>query len=364
LQPEAGHRFIDIDVLDRGFSPLAQQAFAGDVVRWTTRSASHNIVAYAPDKKFNSNPTGEAANVLKPGDVYCITYAGGSVWYRDWFSNTSVIYPSGVCDGRCGSISDRTEVPAAPSITTPPAPSSVRPSKVTGTSEPLTLVKIAEVPAGEPAYDKGTPMAQALAGENGAWTAYIDLTGGTHYFVARAVDAAGREGPDSTSSGAGAGVPTAFEVTADTAPPAVTVDRPASETSINQPNGQVYVNNDVTLTGTATDDIGVSRVEITVSDLRAPAQLVLGPSAPQSIVKISAACTPKCENAPQSATWSKTFGPYTRTGIGANPTNDNNIDLKSGIYEISVVAFDPWGNKSSEVKMTIVLLGREVFTGV
>lgn len=339
LTPASGRRFIDIQVLEQGFVPFTQQAFAGDVIRWKVGGSSrHIILPYAP----KNVPGFGQSQELQPGDVHCITFGGGSVWYRDGKGQTSVVEASGVCHGRCASISDRTADPVPPSITPPSGPSTTRPTEVKGTSEPLTLVKLAALPAGETAYDAGSPIGAALADETGAWTAQLDLDGGTHNLAGRAVDAAGRESEDSTSTGS----PVAIEVVKDSEPPALTASQPTPPVLLAGTK----------VTGAATDNGRVTQVVVVVSDIR-NGQLLLGDSgrATTIISKFDVCAPDPC--APGTYPWTFTLAPVSRivaTIPGqAQPTV---IGLATGIYTVRIIAYDAWLNASAPVEFNVAVV--------
>lgn len=338
--PNPGRRYIDIDVLEQGFSPLAQQAFAGDVVRWTVRSATqHEVMPHAP-----VDIPGWTKTLIAPGDVFCIKFAGGSVWYRDVRSQNSVLTDSGVCHGRCGSISDRTADPAAPAITPPAGPSEQRPTVIQGTSEPFTLVKLASVPAGETAYDAGRPVGQALANQAGAWTARLYLDGGSYSLVARAVDAAGRESVDSTAASGSSPVP--LEVVADSEPPTVVANKPTPPVVLAE----------TAVSGTANDNARVSKVIVVISDLR-NGQNIGGSSGQMSFVLEAFNCNGSpCP--PDQVSWSFTLKPTSIFKVGPLPAEQQprTIGVPSGLFSVRITAFDAWLNASTTESFDVLVV--------
>jgi hypothetical protein len=344
LHPDAGRRFIDIAVLEQGFSPFTQQAFAGDVVRWKVGGSSHHKIGpYAPSTVAGFPITNE----LVPGDVHCIKFAGGSIWYRDPFSNTSIVEASGVCHGRCASISDRLNDPAAPSITPPSGPSTENPTVIAGTSEPLTLVKLADLPADKTAYDDGTPIGQALADETGAWKAYLTLDGGSHNLVARAVDAAGRESVDSTATGSTIPV----EVVKDTEPP----------TLIGTPPAVPVITAGTTVSGRATDNGKVTLVSVVISDLRNGANLLGDSGQSTQEIRYKDFTCPALDTAcaPGNVPWSFVIKPSSRFKVGPVPpqTDPTTLALPSGLFSVKITAYDSWQNKSTTIDFNVVVVG-------
>jgi hypothetical protein len=341
LTPAAGHRYVDIDVLEQGFSPFTQQAFAGDVVRWTVRSATNHILApYAP-----ANVPGFGSGVVAPSDVYCITFGGGSIWYRDARSQNSVVEAdSNVCHGRCGSISDRTAEPAAPSINPPSGPSDQKPTLIQGTSEPFTLVKIASVPSGETAYDTGNPIGQALAGDTGAWKANLYVEGGSYNLVARAIDAAGRESVDSTVGG---GSTVGLQVIQDTEPPVLTATPPTPP----------LLTAGTTLSGTVTDNARVTRVDVVVSDLRDGSNI--GGDSGRATTTIKAWDCGLNPCAPGNVTWKFSIKPVSKFKLTGLPTDPSSVTIPvtSGIFNVRIVAYDAWLNASTTSTFQVVVIG-------
>lgn len=339
--PAAGRRYIDVAMLEQGFSPFTQQAFAGDVVRWTVGGGSQHLIApYAPKtvSGFQASP------VLSPGDVFCILFGGGSVWYRDAHSQSSVVdETSNVCQGRCGSISDRTADPAAPVITPPSGPSETKPTLIQGTSEALTLVKLAEIPSGETAYDKGTPIGQALADENGAWKVNLDLDGGSHNLVARAIDAAGRESVDSTATGS----TVTFDVVKDSEPPALTVTQPTPPILLSGSS----------ISGTATDNARVARVVALISDVR-NGQAIGGHNGQRATVIEQFVCPPPepvCP--PGNVPWSFVLQPASQIIIPVQGQPQPVIvALESGVWTVRITAYDAWNNASPAAEFTVVVV--------
>lgn len=128
-----------------------------------------------------------------------------------------------------------TDPPPAPVITAPVA-SSVNPTRITagGTSQAGTTVYL---------FVDGAPVGSSLAGASGAWTAVLEFTDGTHTLTARAVDDAGKQGPLSAAV-------------------SFVVDARAPEVAITSPQNLAVLPPGSSLSGTATDDRGVSRVEV------------------------------------------------------------------------------------------------------
>jgi len=174
---------VDIDVQSNFFSPSPAHPVAGDTIRWTVQSGGHDVVAYAGTMSF-------ASPFMTSGDpAFTQTYAGGEVLYR--CSPHSFIGSNGVCSGMCGVLSDRTAAPAAPTIATPAAGSTVPVGNVTfsGTSEPWTIVRLREA---------GTPLADVLADGDGGWSIVRSMGGDTHTIEARADAADGTIGGSAT----------------------------------------------------------------------------------------------------------------------------------------------------------------------
>jgi len=141
-----------------------------------------------------------------------------------------------------GSQADTTP-PLAPVISTPASGSSTNDNTPTfaGTAEALSTVRL---------YDgtNTTPKATTTASSTGSWSATSStLSSGTHSLTAKATDAAGNTSPASAAK-------------------SITIDTTAPKVSISSPSSGSTIRGTVTLTATATDNVGVSKVELYVDN--------------------------------------------------------------------------------------------------
>ncbi|MGH9879721.1 MAG: Ig-like domain-containing protein, partial [Nitrososphaerales archaeon] len=133
-----------------------------------------------------------------------------------------------------------TTPPAAPKITNPASGTSTSDTTPTfsGTAEASSTIRL---------YDGSStiPIATTTADSTGSWSATPSstMTAGTHSVTAKCTDAAGNTSPAST----------AVSVTIDTTPPKV---------SIISPSIGAMVKGTITVSVSATDNVGVSKVEL------------------------------------------------------------------------------------------------------
>jgi hypothetical protein len=187
--------------------------------------------------------------------------------------------------------------PPAPAINDPAA-GSYQPAVVTfrGTGEPYATVVVVE---------SGT-IGSATANGFGDWTFAATLSNGPHTVTAYARDPAGNIGPSSP--------PRSFIV--DGTRPVVGFTSGA--------NGIFLPGQPVALTGSASDDYGVQRIELEIDDIRG-----------ERVGSLLASCS-GCPGSPVTWSHSPSLGP--------------------GIYEVRVYAVDRAGNRSQPAETTIYVL--------
>lgn len=226
---------LDIDVRSNFFAPDVARPAAGDTVRWTVRNGFHNVVAYAGEMSFAS----ELMNSSDP--PYTQTYTGGEVLYL--CSPHSSINEAGICSGMCAVLSDRTVAPGPPSVSNPPAGSTVPSEAVTfaGTAEPWTVVRI---------FEGNALLTEALAGQNGAWSTERFMPAGAHSVTVRADGADGTQGGQTSL---------AFTVAGDedTTPPEIEIT--SGKLSGGAGRAGIF--------GYATDAGGVAEIRVRARDL-------------------------------------------------------------------------------------------------
>lgn len=159
----------------------AAAAAAGDTIVWhfADNPNGHDVISYASDHSY----------FVSPEDVvgdYSRTFEGGTVWFRS--RPYSTLNPNGMCGGMCGGYTDRLSAPDAPVITSPPSGATVngRIVTVTGTAQPLTIVRIS---------DNGSLLYEAMSTREGTWSFQLFLAHGEHVVSAQATDVLGRSGP-------------------------------------------------------------------------------------------------------------------------------------------------------------------------
>lgn len=150
---------------------------------------------------------------------------------------------------RAFTISNDFTPPSVPTITSP-AQNAVSGTIVSfaGTAEPGATVRLKE---------GATEVANAVAGNSGAWSTTASVTDGSHSVVATATDPSGNPSD-----------PTAAR--------AFVVDSTKPKATITTANNTVFLPLDgMTFDGTATDNRGVASVQLTVRDARSNQALVL-----------------------------------------------------------------------------------------
>lgn len=290
------------DVTNAGntWTPAAFHAEAGDTIRWTISAGTHTVVKYAGD-----GPAFASGNLTPQSAPYTQPFNGGQVWYRCTFH--SVLNPGGACQGHCGSYTDRTSASAAPSITSPSSGSSVgaNPYPVAGTAEPWMLVVVEQ---------NGTEIGRGQADGSGNWTApATSPAAGSVTITARAFDAEGRVSP--------ASAPVTFDLTSaapDVQPPTVTITTPTLS---------IFVPDEPVITGTASDNVGVMEVKLTIFN-----------AAGQPAGTFFASCP--CPSAPNATiSWSGTLA-----------------GILPGAYNVVATARDAAGRTAGTQPITIVFL--------
>lgn len=166
------------------FSVPSLHASAFDTITWYNQEGRHNIVSYAGDQQVASKM------LYLQGDPFVSTFGGGTLLYRCTYH--SRVTATGVCEGMCAAVTDRTLEPWTPKITSVSAPSSYGRVDLAGTGERWTTIEI---------WEGQTLLASALAGSDGKWSAPIWFTQGSHSLriVARDVDGRLSQGAAETS---------------------------------------------------------------------------------------------------------------------------------------------------------------------
>jgi hypothetical protein len=162
-------------------------------------------------------------------------------------------------------------VPPAVGITAPPnggslsGPSTGVTVTVAGTAADPSGIQTVDVRVDTGAYQQATPKAP---GDWSTWTRPVTLTIGNHTISARARDNAGNLSEQTIAVSATLAPP------ADTTGPSLTISSPANGASISGP----YSGATITVTGTASDPSGVSKVELRLG--QSPVWVDAQPKAP------------------------------------------------------------------------------------
>lgn len=166
------------------FSERSLHASALDTVTWYNQEGRHNIVSYAGDQEVASKM------LYLQGDPFVSTFGGGTLLYRCTYH--SRLTSTSVCEGMCAAVTDRTQKPATPKITSTSAPSQYGRVDLAGTGERWTTIEI---------WEGESLLTSALAGSDGRWAAPVWFSTGTHTVrvVARDVDGRLSEGASGTS---------------------------------------------------------------------------------------------------------------------------------------------------------------------
>ena len=191
-------------------------------------------------------------NVDGPVTAVCTPASGSTFPIATTTVNCSAIDAAG--NTRTGSFlvtvtfTDTTP-PVAPIIFTPASGTTTSDTTqtFTGTAEASSTVKL---------YDgtNATPKATTTASSTGSWSATSStLSSGTHSMTGKATDAAGNASPASAATSI-----TITIATGDTTPPTV---------SITSPTSGKYVKGVITVSASASDNIGVSKVEFYVDNV-------------------------------------------------------------------------------------------------
>ncbi len=299
--PSQAGRTLDIEIRGGIIQPNPLIAQTGDLIRFSVISIGrHHMQSYAAtsDTIIDSGQM----NYTNQPVVYTTEFRGGTVLYR-CLVHSSFDPVNGVCSQMCAVITDETTVPVPPVIDPAVGTIEERPTTITGTAEPLTLVTVTEGRS----VEGGTFRGQALTDVNGRWAAKtVDFgsSGGIRPLMARAVRGIGYVSGDSAV--------VEFPYKPDITPPIITFDGFLSPVFVGE----------LVLTGTASDNIRVRAVAIEFS-ITSPNQ-----SNPQQISKtflLSASCDPGCPS--KAITW--TF----RTGVIVGQP-------AAQVYQVRAVAID------------------------
>lgn len=173
----SGHQ---LDVYDNVFSDESLHARSLDTVTWVNREGRHNIVSYAGDQAIASK------TVYLQGDPFVSSFGGGTILYRCTYH--ARITATGICEGMCGAVTDRTSAPASPTMQRVSEVSQYGKVDLAGTGEKWTTIVISE---------NGQILAKALVGADGKWAAPIWVQSGSHSVQATATDVDGLKSPSS-----------------------------------------------------------------------------------------------------------------------------------------------------------------------